>query len=80
VVVAAVKDDVTVPFAMGVTEAGERAQVTVALIGATEQERPTAELNPLSEVTVILEVPPFPAITVAVAGDELKPKSSTVRV
>jgi hypothetical protein len=75
-----VKLDPVVPLAGGVTEAGARLQVTVALTGATVQERPTAELNPLKEVTVIFEVPPFPAITVAETGKALKLKSLTIRV
>jgi hypothetical protein len=67
-------------LAAGVTETGARTQVTVAFTGAIAQVNPTAELKPLSEVTVILEDPPFPAITVAEAGEALKLKSFTVSV
>jgi hypothetical protein len=80
VVVFTVKVELAVPFAAGVTDAGVSVQVTVALAGVTAQERPTAELNPLKEVTVIFEVPLFPAITVAETGEALKLKSMTVRV
>jgi uncharacterized membrane protein YraQ (UPF0718 family) len=75
-----VKVDVAVPFAAGVTDAGAKPQVTVAFTGAMPQVNPTAELNPFNEVTVTVDVPGFPAITVAVAGDALTLKSFTVNV
>lgn len=74
-----VKVEPAVPFAAGVTETGERLQVTVTLIGATEQVKPTAVLNPLNEVTVILDVAPFPAIAVAAVGSAERLKSFTVK-
>jgi hypothetical protein len=77
--VVTVKVEPAVPLATGVTEAGTRPQVTVALTGAIEQVNATAELNPLNEVTVILEVPPFPAMTVAVAGTAARLKSFNVK-
>ena len=67
-----------VPFAAGVTDAGEREQVTVALTGEIAQVNATAELKLLNDVTVIVEVPPFPTIAVAEIGDALKLKSFTV--
>jgi hypothetical protein len=80
VVVLTVRVELPVPFAVGVTEAGAMPQVTVAFTGAIAQINPTAELNPLNEVTVIFEAPLFPAITVAVVGEALKLKSFTVNV
>ena len=75
-----VKVDVAAPLAAGVTDAGANPQVTVAFTGAIVQVNDTAELNPLSDVTVTVEVPGFPAITVAVVGEALTLKSFTVRV
>ena len=57
------------PFATGVTDAGDREQVTVELTGAIAQLRPTAELNPFTEVTVIVEVPEFPTVKVEEPGE-----------
>ena len=79
-VVVRVKVEPIVPLAMGVTEAGAKLQTTVAFTGAIAQLNPTAELKPFNEVTVILDTPPFPAITVDDAGDALKLKSFTVNV
>ena len=70
-----VKTDVTVPFAAGVTDAGTRPQVTVALTGAIVQVRATAELKLFNDVTVMVEVVLFPATVVAETGIELKLKS-----
>jgi hypothetical protein len=67
-------------LAAGVTEAGANPQVTVAFTGAIAQVNPTAELNPFNDVTVTVEVPGFPAITVAAVGEVLTLKSFTVRV
>jgi hypothetical protein len=75
-----VKADVAVPLAAGVTEAGVKEQVTVAFTGAIVQLNATAELNPLSDVTVTVDAPEFPAITVAVVGEAVRLKSFTVRV
>jgi hypothetical protein len=70
----------TVPLAIGVTDAGIKLQVTVAFTGAIRQESATTPLNPFNEVTVIVELPIFPAIAVAEAGDALKPKSFKVKL
>jgi hypothetical protein len=72
--------EVAVPFAAGVTDAGEREQTTVAFTGAIAQESATAELKPFKDVTVTVDVPGFPDITVAVAGEALTLKSFTVNV
>ena len=72
---AAVKVDVTVPLAAGVTDAGDRVQVMAGVAGTTEQANDTAELNPLSEVTVTVEVAVLPAVTMLEAGVVLKEKS-----
>ena len=40
--VATVKVEAAVPLAIGVTEAGERLQVTVTLVGEIPQVNPTA--------------------------------------
>jgi hypothetical protein len=70
---------VIVPFAAGVTDAGESVQVTAVVAGDTEQVSPTAELKPLTEVTLIVEVVEFPADVVAEAGDAESVKSFTVK-
>jgi hypothetical protein len=72
--------DPAVPLATGVTEAGAKPQVTVAFTGAIPQVNPTARLNPFSDVTVNVDVPELPAITVAVVGDAVTLKSFTVNV
>jgi hypothetical protein len=77
-VVDTVKVDVIVPLAAGVTEAGAKPQVTVAFAGVVVQVNPTIELNPLKEVTVIVDVVLFPAGVVAETGEALKLKSFTV--
>ena len=64
-----------VPLAAGVTDAGARLQVTVAFTGAIAQVSPTAELKLFNDVTVIVDIAIFPAVIVAVAGEELKLKS-----
>jgi hypothetical protein len=76
--VTTVNVEATVPLAAGVTDAGEREQVTVELKGVIAQVNPTAELNPLNEVTVIVDAVVFPAAVVTVAGEALKLKSPTV--
>ena len=75
-----VKVEVMLPFATGVTEAGERVPVIVALLGETAKVSATARLNPFRDVTVIVEVPLFPAITVAEVGEDDKLKSFKVRI
>ena len=67
------------PLAIGVIGVGDKPQVTVALTGAMAQLKPTAELKPLRDVAVNVEVPPFPAIRVELAGDVLKLKSFKIR-
>ena len=80
VVVFTVKVEAAVPLAAGVTDIGAKLQDTVALTGAIAQDNATAELKPLSDVTVMFEVVLFPAGVVADAGDTLKLKSLTVTV
>jgi hypothetical protein len=75
-----VKVDPAVPLATGVTEAGARPQVTVALTGAIEQVNATAELNPLKDVTVTVEVVELPATVVAEIGEAAKMKLFKLRV
>jgi hypothetical protein len=75
-----VRIEVIVPFAAGVTEAGERVPVTVAFTGETAKVSATARLNPFSDVTVIVDMPLFPTIAVAEAGDADKLKSFKVNV
>ena len=72
--------EVTLPFATGVTEAGERDPVMVALLGETAKVNATAVLNPFNDVTVIVDVPLFPAIAVAEVGEALRLKSFKVNV
>ena len=67
-------------MAIGVTDVGAKLQPTVAFTGAIAQLNPTAKLNPFNEVTVILDTPPFPAITVDDAGAAPRLKSFTVNV
>lgn len=69
-----------VPLATGVIEVKLNPQVTVAFTGAIEQVRPTAELNPFNEVTVMFEVVADPAIVAAEAGAELKLKLLMIKV
>ena len=56
-----VNKEFTVPFAAGVTDAGDKLQVMVTFEGAIVQVSPTDKLKPLREVTVILEVVELPA-------------------
>lgn len=70
--------EVAVPLATGVTEAGDRLQVTEEFTGTIEQERAATELKLLREVTVIVEVVEFPACVVAETGEALKLKLLTV--
>jgi hypothetical protein len=76
--VSAVKVDVAVPFAAGVTDAGAKLQVTVAFTGEIAQVNPTAKLKLFNDVTVIVEVALFPAAVVADVGEAVKLKSLTV--
>lgn len=73
-----VRIEVAVPLATGVTDTKLNPQVTVALTGATAQDKLTAELKLLRDVTVIVEVVIFPATVVADTGRALKLKSLTV--
>jgi hypothetical protein len=52
----------------------------VALVGDTAKVKATAELNPFREVTVIFDVPLFPAITIEEVGDAPKLKSIKVKL
>jgi hypothetical protein len=70
--------EVAVPFAAGVTEVKLNPQVTEAFTGTVAQVSATEALNPLMDVTVIVDVVELPATVVAVVGDALKPKSFTV--
>jgi len=74
-VVATVNVEVIVPLAAGVTDAGDREQVTVAFTGAITQVKATAELKLLTEVTVIVEVVEFPIVVVAATGVAVMLKS-----
>jgi hypothetical protein len=78
--VATVKTEVTVPFAGGMTEDGAKPQVTVAFTGVMAQVNDTAELNPPSEVTVIVDVVELPVGVVAETGVDESPKSLTVKI
>lgn len=69
-----------VPFATGVTEVKLKPQLTVALTGAIEQAKPTAELKPFNDDTVMVEAVLFPAIVVAVAGVAVRLKLFTDNV
>ena len=66
------------PFAAGVNEAGLKLHPTVALL--VTQVNPTAELNPLSDVTVIVEVVEFPIEVATEIGDDVKLKSLIERL
>jgi len=66
------------PFAGGVTEDGLIEQVVNA--GQPDTVRPTALLNPLIEVTVTVEVPCWPGLTVIDAGLAESEKSGAVTV
>lgn len=76
--VVTVRVDVAVPLAAGVTEVKLKPQVIVALTGEIPQVNPTAELKLFNEVTVIVEVAPFPATIFTETGDALKLKLLTV--
>lgn len=76
--VVTVKVDVVVPG--GVIEAGETAQVTVAVTGAMEQASPIAALYPLIAVAVIVVLVLFPAAVLAEAGLTDRLKSVNVRL
>jgi hypothetical protein len=78
-VVETVKVDVAVPLAAGVTDVKLNPQVTEAFTGTDAQVNATAELKLFNEVTVIVEVAEFPAITAADTGDAVRLKSFTVK-
>ena len=63
-----VRVEVTLPFAAGVTDAGAKEQVIVAVAGAIPQVKLTAALKPLTDVMVMVDVVVFPAVVVAEAG------------
>jgi len=67
-------------LATGVTDAGEREQVTVAFTGEIAQVNATAELKLFKEVTVFVEVVELPAAVVADAGEADKLKLFNVNV
>ena len=58
-------------MAAGVTDAGEREQVTVAFTGEIAQVKATAALKLFTEVTVIVELVELPIVVVAAAGEAL---------
>ena len=69
-----------VPFAAGVSDDAESEQFTVLEEGEIEQVSPTAELKPLSDVTVIREVVvPLATGVVAEAGAAVMLKLLTLR-
>jgi hypothetical protein len=80
VVVPTVNVDVAVPLATGVMDVKLNPHVTVEFTGATEQVKPTTELNPLKEVTVIVEIVEFPTVVVAETGEALKLKLLTAKI
>src|SRR5262245_46037413 len=61
-----VRVEAALPFAGGVTEPGANEAVTP--LGRPEAERATAELKPLTLLTVMLLVPPVPWVRVSVDG------------
>ena len=74
VVVVTPRLEVIVPFAAGVTEAGDKLHDIVALVGEIVQVNPTAALKLFTDVTVIVELVVFPTVVVAEAGDAVKLK------
>jgi len=68
--------DVAVPPEVSVTEVG--LSVAVTPVGAPETERLTVPVKPLSEVTVIVEVPEPPCTIVRVVGEADMEKSGGV--
>jgi hypothetical protein len=80
VVVLTVKVEVAVPLAGGVTEVGERPQVTVAFTGAIAQVNPTAELKPYWDAAEMVEEVLFPTTVIAEAGEAEMVKPLTVSV
>ena len=72
-VVAIVPLIVAVPLAAGVTLVGVSVQVEAG--GAPAQVTATAELNPVTEVTVTVKLALAPAVTVVEAGDTETVKS-----
>jgi hypothetical protein len=75
-----VRTEEAVPFATGVTETGFKLHPTVALL--VTQVNPTVELNPLSEVTVTVEVVELPIDVATERGnaDKLKSLIPSVKV
>jgi hypothetical protein len=75
VVVVTPRLEVIVPFAAGVTEAGDKLHDMVALVGEIVQVNPTAALKLFTDVTVIVELVVFPTVVVAEAGVAVMLKS-----
>lgn len=73
------QDNVEVPEVPRVTLVGLRAQVR-PVAGETVVARVTVPVNPFTEVTVIVEVPVAPALTVTDVGLAVTVKSWTVTV
>jgi hypothetical protein len=67
---------VEVPEVPRVTLVGVRVQVS-PVAGATEDVRLTVPVNPLMAVTVMVDVPATPALTVTVVGLAVTEKSGT---
>lgn len=78
VVVTTVKVEVADPLAAGVTDAGDKLQVTVAFTGEIAQLKATVELKLFKDVTVIVAVVLFPAAVTAETGNAVMLKSLTV--
>lgn len=57
-----------VPLATGVTEAGDKLQVTVGVAGEMPHDKLTAALKLFNEVRVIVPVVIFPAVVVTEFG------------
>ena len=70
------QDSVEVPDVPRVTLVGVRVQVN-PVAGDTAEVRLTVPVNPLTAVTVIVEVPAVPALTVTLVGLAVSKKSAT---
>ena len=66
--------EVAEPPEGGVTERDDKVQVTP--LGYPETVRPTAELKPFNEVTVIVETPLYPLLMLSELGDTDREKSA----
>jgi len=75
-----VHESVDVPVVPRLMPVGARVQLT-PVVGAVEVARLTVPANPLIGLTVTVDVPVVPALTVIVAGDGMvKLKSWTMNV